>query len=202
MIRNIIFDWSGTISDDIRQVYETTMDIFDYYKIEKIPFECFKETIELPYQHFLKKFVPNIDTNEAYALFRKFFDKKDKPKPFPDAEEALAYLQSRGIRMVALSAHHLVKQQAKEYFPHKNFFMRIYDDVEDKKKVIASILEDLNFKPEESLLVGDMVHDIETGRKAVIKTAAVLRGYHSRIKLERANPDFILNDLSELKNLI
>lgn len=60
----------------------------------------------------------------------------------------------------------------------------------------------MDVKPEEVLFIGDMDHDIQAGKKAGTKTAGILTGYHSRKKLEQEKPDFILENLSELKKLI
>jgi len=59
-----------------------------------------------------------------------------------------------------------------------------------------------NFKPEETICVGDMTHDIDMSRKAGIKIVAVSYGYQSKEKLLEKNPDFLIEDLRELKNII
>ena len=36
MIKNVIFDWSGTLSDDFEPVYTTAMAIFKAYGVKTI----------------------------------------------------------------------------------------------------------------------------------------------------------------------
>ena len=47
-----------------------------------------------------------------------------------------------------------------------------------------------------------MVHDIETAKLAKVKSIAVLSGYDEKEKLEKAEPDYILQDIGELPALI
>jgi len=50
--------------------------------------------------------------------------------------------------------------------------------------------------------VGDSVVDVKAGKAAGTKTVAVLSGLYSREELLDNNPDFIINDISELPRII
>jgi phosphoglycolate phosphatase len=52
------------------------------------------------------------------------------------------------------------------------------------------------------VIVGDSVIDVKAGKAAGAKTVAVLSGLYSRAELSEAEPNFILNDVSELPNLV
>lgn len=52
------------------------------------------------------------------------------------------------------------------------------------------------------LKVGDTVADVEEGKNAGVMTAALLAGTQSREDLKKANPDFILEALMDLKKVI
>jgi ADP-ribose pyrophosphatase YjhB (NUDIX family) len=71
--------------------------------------------------------------------------------------------------------------------------------VEDKRDVIGNILEENQLDPSETIMVGDMVHDIEAARKAGVTSCAVLSGFDPHTKLVKARPDLILRDLAELR---
>ncbi|MFH1390551.1 MAG: HAD-IA family hydrolase [Candidatus Margulisiibacteriota bacterium] len=69
----------------------------------------------------------------------------------------------------------------------------------------CAILEKLGkYQVEKSkaILVGDMTIDVETGKNAGIHTCAVTYGFDDKAKLAAAKPDFLIDDLLELKNLI
>jgi phosphoglycolate phosphatase-like HAD superfamily hydrolase len=50
--------------------------------------------------------------------------------------------------------------------------------------------------------VGDMTHDIDAGKKAKVITIAVSWGYQPKEKLTEENPNFLIEDLEELKRII
>jgi phosphoglycolate phosphatase len=52
------------------------------------------------------------------------------------------------------------------------------------------------------LFIGDMTVDIETGRNAKVRTCAVTYGFDGKDKLKKHHPDFMIDDLMELKHLI
>jgi phosphoglycolate phosphatase-like HAD superfamily hydrolase len=64
--------------------------------------------------------------------------------------------------------------------------------------VIFASLRALGAAPEDCLLVGDAPADIEAGRRAGVKTCAVLWGYGDRNELARSQPDYWISDPSEL----
>ena len=84
----------------------------------------------------------------------------------------------------------------------QDFFSDVNGSVHDKTEVVSEIMQKNNFKPAETIYVGDMVHDIETGIKAGIITVIVACGYQSKKVLLEKNPDFLIENLEELKKII
>ncbi len=52
------------------------------------------------------------------------------------------------------------------------------------------------------LKIGDTVVDIQEGKNAEVKTAVVLTGTQKRSDLEKHYPDYILNDINELREIL
>jgi phosphoglycolate phosphatase len=67
---------------------------------------------------------------------------------------------------------------------------------------IVKFMNDRNIKKDRALMVGDMTVDIETGKNAGIHTCAVTYGFDSKEKLIRSSPDFIIDDILELKRIV
>lgn len=67
---------------------------------------------------------------------------------------------------------------------------------------ILHILEKYRVSAEHTLFIGDMTVDIETGKNANVLTCAVTYGFHKRAELARLQPDFLIDDIWELKDLI
>ena len=51
-------------------------------------------------------------------------------------------------------------------------------------------------------IIGDTVHDIKAARGAGVKVIAVANGCGNREDLEKEHPDFIFNDLTDIKNIL
>lgn len=64
--------------------------------------------------------------------------------------------------------------------------------------VIYKSLEALNVRPEDCLFVGDAAPDMEAGRRAGVKICAVRYGYGDPAKMAEWQPDFWIDDLSQL----
>jgi phosphoglycolate phosphatase len=67
---------------------------------------------------------------------------------------------------------------------------------------ILHVLEKYKVMASRALFVGDMTVDIETGKNANVLTCAVTYGFHSRTDLEKLQPDFLIDDILELKELV
>lgn len=67
---------------------------------------------------------------------------------------------------------------------------------------ILKILADHRIAPERALLIGDMTVDVQTGQNAGIHTCAVTYGFDNKETLAAAKPDFLVDDLLELKEKI
>ncbi len=66
---------------------------------------------------------------------------------------------------------------------------------------LRHIMEQHRVRPQATLMVGDSLVDIETGKRAGVKTCGVTYGHAGRASLETVQPDWIIDDLSELKQL-
>ena len=64
--------------------------------------------------------------------------------------------------------------------------------------VIFKALEALGASPQDCLFIGDSAADMEAGRRAGVKTAAVTYGYGMRQNLARWEPDYWIDDLRQL----
>jgi len=78
------------------------------------------------------------------------------------------------------------------------------DDVTRSKphpEPVLKAVTELGVKPTETVFVGDSRHDMESGRAAGVKTAAVLWGPFDRADLEDLSPDYWLEKPQDLREL-
>ena len=164
-------------------------------------FEEFRERIAFNFIHFYN-FVIKIFSQELDKIFFQVMHSDAKPKPFPGIKESLEFLQDRGVRLTVLS-YHLQEELEKDIRDWRfgNFFIDKESNVKNKKRAIVELMERNNFVPEETVYFGDMVLDIKAGKKAGVKTVAVSWGYQPREKLKKVDPDFLIDDPLEIKEI-
>ena len=202
-IKNFIFDWSGVISDDFQLVFRTYLKIFEYYNKTPLTLEEFRTCFRLPYMDFCREYLEVDHEKELSEIFKKFYTEGNFiPKPIMGVEDILQKLKQLNKVLIVLSSHSFVSKETKRFFPDKDYFDNIYEDIPDKEKAIEKVMQEMNFEVEETVYIGDMVHDIKAGKKAKIKTAAILTGYQSIDVLQKENPDYILSTLKEIFRII
>ena len=78
-----------------------------------------------------------------------------------------------------------------------------YDDVKHSKPYPDEIIRAQHLVHNKAdFMVGDTIYDILAGKRARVKTIAVLTGHHSKSKLLRYNPDYLIKDVNELPKLL
>lgn len=206
-IKNFIFDWSGTLSDDYSIVYDVSMMIFDYFRIPHISKEQYRKEFKLPYMDFWNMYLPELGIEEERKLFDKcyaeYFDKHGHPKPIPGSIDIITKMYEKGYRLYVLSSCTQVNLEAEaEHYGVRECFDGLYGSVHNKTVAMQQIIESLALKPEETTYIGDMTHDIESARKNNVLAVAVLTGYQNKETLEKESPDMILESVEELNNLL
>lgn len=66
---------------------------------------------------------------------------------------------------------------------------------------IINVLDELGVKPEDTLYFGDSDMDMNAGRAAGCTTVACLWGYRPREVLEKCNPDYVLEKVSDMDGI-
>ena len=204
MFKNLIFDWSGTLVDDIGPVIEATNAVLGIYGIAPYDREGFRRSFRLPYREFYEEILPGVALEELEAHFRPAFDAATSlVTVLPHAREKLEWAKARGLRMFVLTsmdADAFMKQL--EEFGMKGYFEATYAGVLDKRELIAHILESHGLAKSETAFVGDMTHDVETARHGGISSIAVLTGYHHAEVLAGVRPDITVPDLGVLVQML
>ncbi len=204
MFRNLIFDWSGTLVDDLGPVIEATNAVLAKYEIAALDRESFRRVFRLPYREFYAELLPNIPLAELEAHFRPAFDAALTPVTvLPHAREKLEWCSALGIRCFVLtSMDTLAFERQMDAFRLRHHFEATYSGVLDKREIIHRILASHHLSPAETAFIGDMTHDVETARHGGISSIAVLTGYNHAEILAAVRPDLTVPDLGVLRTLL
>ena len=204
MIRNIIFDWSGTLVDDLPAVLKASNFVLAQSGKPEMSLAEFRAEFALPFTKFYDRHTPHVPMPQLESWFHASFKQaQDSVCELPHAREFLEFCRAKKIRTFLLSTVHA------DYFAAQcrvtgfdAFLDKPYTDVWDKRKKIHEILAENHLQPDETLFIGDMEHDIETAKHGGVHSCAVLTGYNTLEQLRAAKPDLIVEHLSELRGLL
>lgn len=204
MIKHFIFDWSGTLADDLPPVLDATNRLFANHGKPLMTREEFSERFRLPFKEFYDEVMPEVLLDDLEPEFSEYFAASDEAVTLlPYAKEFLTFCRHRGGKVFILSSakDEFFRQQARD-LGVLELFDAVYVGVKDKREMIWKILETHGLNADETAFLGDMVHDVETAHHAGVHSIALLTGYDSIGKLSAAKPDLIATNLRQLMRVM
>ena len=123
MFRNLIFDWSGTLVDDLGPVIEATNAVLGKYDIDPFDREGFRRRFRLPYREFYTEILPHVPLDELEAHFRPAFDAAVTPvtDPAPRPRETRMVRRARHPHLRAhLDGHHRLRAPDGRFRPARS----------------------------------------------------------------------------------
>lgn len=204
MINTVIFDYNGTLVNDTEKMAKLFSNALEKAGLEPITLTEFSNNFALP----VSRFASNLGLNKTQKkeVVQNFINEwkkyKDKTPLYENTKEILKYLRDNDIKIIILTAY-LPEPLEKELKENKinQFIDEIICDG-NKLGAITNFFKDNNLKPGESLCVGDANFDIECGKNSGMITVGFTGGYVPKERLAKSEPDYLIDNLSEIKNII
>ncbi len=218
----IVFDMAGTTVDEDNVVYKTLQDAIVHYSypvsldqvlefgagkeklqaiidiLENTGFKVTPENIDLIFSYFNDKLAKNYDSLDV--------------KPLPDVERTFKDLKERNIKIVLNTGYNRKTAESlivKLGWEESNQFDLLVtaSDVNNNRPqpdMILLAMSKLNIlDPKKIIKVGDSTVDIQEGQNAeCLLSIGITSGAHTRKQLREADPDFIIDNVSELIGII
>jgi HAD superfamily hydrolase (TIGR01509 family) len=209
-VKGILFDLDGTILDTKPAYLETAKIAFEATGQER-PEKAV--ALEIPKRIEQRKLIDDIvkvDTKAFLNVYLQTFYKisSSNTKPFPNVDSTLEKLaQKAKLAVITMRfVHRDVIIHELEQFRLSHYFMHILTALDTKPKpspeALFAAVTAMSLQMRDCIIVGDSVIDVKAGKAAGAKTVAVLTGLYSQTELLNAEPDFVINDVSELCNII
>ncbi len=204
MFRNLIFDWSGTLCDDLALTIEATNHVLSHYKRPPLDVDSFRAEFYLPYPSYYETKIPEATMDELEDLYRFAFDRSATTvKLLPHARRFMDFCTEQGIRCFILTSMDSKAFAIQvEELGLSSYFEHIHSGIRNKEVYIGQLMQQHNLHPDETAFIGDMSHDIDAAHCASITGIGVLTGYNNAQQLAAATPDLIVPDLSALQQLM
>ena len=107
VIRNIIFDWSGTLVDDLPAVWKATNYVLAQAQRTELTLDEFRAEFCLPFTIFYDKHTPDVPLSQLEAWYHaKFQHVQASVSELPHAREFLEFCRERKLRTFLLSTVH------------------------------------------------------------------------------------------------
>ena len=212
MIRNLIFDFDGTLADTTEGIVITTQETLRLMGLPVVSAERFRPVIGLSLRDCFKygTETPEERLDEATEVYRRIFDGLAVPRTtlYEGVPETLEALRGRGMRLgIATSRSEpslvmlLEEHGLRQYFE----ILGTVGCVSNSKPapdLVLWVLERFGASPQESVVIGDTIYDVQMGKAAGCSTVAVPYGNHTEELLRSSSPDRIIHDLRELPPLL
>ena len=204
MFKNLIFDWSGTLCDDLALTLEATNFVLAQYNRPALTREQFRDEFQLPYPDYYARKTPEAKLVDLEKYYRQAFDHAvTQVTVIPHAAEFLAFCRRRGIRCFILTSMdpRAFDEQAR-HLGFRDYFEHIHSGVRNKEEYIYNLLRQHDLNPADTAFIGDMQHDINAAHCAGIIGIGVLTGYNNAAQLSVSNPDLTVPHLGALQSLM
>ena len=210
-IKHICFDLDGTLIDSKITILKSTIAALKELNIEaSLPEDKFFTMIGMHFIDIFNEFKIDVpDFNKFISVYKSiYFNFIDDSIPFPGAAEVLKHFNEKEIKTSLLTTK--AQDQADKIIDHfdlrKNlsYVMGRRNGVAHKPSAepLLIICDELGIQPTETLMVGDTDLDINCGKNAGALSCGVTYGYRTEENLKEHNPDYLINDISKLKDLI
>lgn len=209
----ILFDLDGTLTDPAVGITNSIMYSLKKYNIKVDDRSELYKFIGPPLlESFMKYYgFTEEEGKKAIEYYREYFGVKGLFENiiYDGIKDLLKSLKDNGkILLVATSKPQVFAEQILVHFKLDKYFSFIAGSNLDgtrikKAEVIEYALEGLNITElTKTIMVGDREHDIRGAKTIGIKSIGVLYGYGSREELVNAGADYIVQSVSEIKDIV
>lgn len=189
----IIWDWNGTLFDDVALNIGVVNSLLQERGIDIITsVDYYKNEFSFPIIDFYRKLGFDLEKEDFTLIARQyaflFNERYPRAEIYPDAEETLRKIKYSGRDQLIISASeqgYLLRQV--EYFELEQYFTDILgvSDVLGSSKIerAKKWISQSGIDARQVLFIGDTIHDFDTAKAIGCDCALVSRGHNSREKL-------------------
>ena len=200
-----LFDVDGTLVDSASDICGAIQEVLATTRQNRVTDDFLRRYIG---RHLLDLFQDLFDDyspeqiEQLIVRYRQAYPARNHSmtKAYPGVSEALAALPGR--KSTATTKGTPTTRVVLEKFGLLPYFHHVQGTdgfpAKPHPDVIFTSLKALGARPEECLFVGDSATDMEAGRRAGVRTCAVLWGYGEREDLARWQPDYWIESPRDL----
>jgi phosphoglycolate phosphatase len=205
---HVIWDWNGTLLDDVDVTVAVISDILERYQMPPLSKEQYLKAFRFPVIDYYRDIGFTFQTVSFEVISQEFISAyRHKAKDcalFSGAEELLKHTKQNGIKHCILSAAHqdhleeiLIHHKLRDHFNH---VFGLSDHYATSKITRGKhLLQELHCPLSKIILIGDTDHDLDVGKALGIDVLLIADGHqdydrlksiHSQVLRSRYDFDF------------
>jgi len=208
-LESLIFDLDGTLidsSDGVVEAFNYSLRMMN--QPEQKP-EVIKQTIGYPLPVIYPRFT-DAPIEELYKYFQEKAAEVIIPSTsaFEGVDLMLRKLHSQGYRMAVASTkiqkhiNGIIKKLGWDGL----FEIALGGDkvkrVKPAPDIFLSVMDEMNISTDNSMVIGDTINDVLAAKAIPLKVVAVKSPYGGEEEIQLSRPDFYINKITELPELL
>ena len=217
-ISTILFDLDGTLIDSIPDITQALNNMRKKFSLPPIKADAVRNIVGRGFPTTVKKIL-SIDNSEqevetiykeAYQItLTEYTQHMGKHTTiFPNVIDTLIDLKKQNYRTAIVtnkeSKHAILTIKHLNLEPYFDLIIggNTTNNYKPHPEPVYFAMKKLQASPENSIMIGDSKSDIQAAKAANIRSIAVTYGYNHGEPINNAQPDYIINNIGELTNLL
>lgn len=204
----IIWDFNGTIINDVDLCYEILNKMLKSHNLKTISKSQYKNIFRFPVIDYYRDVGFNVENNNYDNLSNEFIELYQNSslncKLYPNIKKALKYFKENHYLQICLSASQIdnLKQQLKHFKIDKYFDVILGLDnthAHSKIDIGKNFLESNNLVDKKILCIGDSTHDYEVSMALNADCYLMSYGHINKKRLKKVT-DKVFSNINEMLN--
>lgn len=210
-VDTIFFDVDGTLVDARKDIANAMNFALRTMKLRTLPDDVIISYVGTGVKYLIRQCLGSDDPatiDEGTRLYSDYYiaHASDEAVLYPNAVEILDHLKDKR-KFILTNRYTAFTDPVLKGLGIRDYFEEIIggDDescIKPSACVLAKVIPRFKLDKSRSLIVGDMDIDVMTGKNTGIKTCWVTHGLGKIDEIRGLNPDYIIEDLIELKEII
>jgi phosphoglycolate phosphatase len=207
----VMFDLDGTLADTGRDLADAVNFTRAQFNLQELPDAMVLTHVGRGVEHLLRHALPEENPNHFDEVLRVFLHHYechllDATVLYPDVSEMLQYFRKKRRAVVSNKMYRLTVAVLRGLGVESCFDMILGGDSARQKKpdpaLLLRVLARFVVPAERALMIGDGDIDIEAGKRAGVITCGVTYGLGRKQDIIAAEPDIIIDSLSEVARYV
>jgi phosphoglycolate phosphatase len=207
---SIIWDWNGTLLDDVQISIETINTVLAFRDLEQISKDRYLDIFTFPVQDYYAQLGFNFDREPfeipAAHYIKHYNQAAEQSSLHQDASAILTYFQSLGCRQFVLSA---MEQNQLDKMLSDHDLTQFFEAASGLNHHLATskfengqlLVQKYKLNPSKTLLIGDTIHDYEVAKLLGCSCILTAHGHQSHARLVKSGAP-VVPDLKALQKAI